>query len=164
MQSLADLVERAILWEGTLRDLYTELANAFPSHPTVEAFWRKMAIDESSHAELIRVARDLTAPENLKARLDSSHLEITEAAERLISRIRSPRLETLDDAYELAHEIESSEINVVFRLLITPLDSTAKHLLVSAQFDEHIAALTRFGRDHDKEFRSGVRRETPVGE
>jgi hypothetical protein len=164
MRTLADVMDLTISWEETLRDLYSRFAKGFPTHPEIARFWQTMAIAESTHASLLRKTRAVLSPASLSVHLDDRHTEAFEAAALLMSRVSSAGIDTLEDAYELAHEIEGSEVNVLFCLLTSRLDDSSRSDLISAQFDEHIDALSRFGGTHSKSFRVALLFDPPVGE
>jgi hypothetical protein len=53
------------------------------------------------------------------------------------------RAETLEDAYQLAHELESSEINTIFEfLLFTFADDPQATQFARDQLHEHVARLS----------------------
>lgn len=164
MRTLADVMDLTISWEETLRDLYAGFARGFASHPKVARFWQSMAIAESTHASLLRKTREALSPIILAGPMDDRHTEAFEAAELLMTHISPAGIDTLEDAYELAHEIEGSEVNVLFCLLTSRLDDSTRGDLIAAQFDEHIDMLSQFGRDCSKSFRAGVRLDPQTSE
>jgi fructose-1-phosphate kinase PfkB-like protein len=140
--TIAHLVERAISWEVTAHDLYIALSGSFPSYPIVEGIWKQMAIDESKHAAILRDASAALSPSCLERRLDGKETALIVSVEAELARAAVLELHTLDEAYELAHQLESSEINTVFQLLVScRTDELAADALLNAQFDAHLERL-----------------------
>ncbi len=80
------------------------------------------------------------------------------------SRIRVTRLGTLDDVYEAAHEMESSELNTVFKVIgMQVADYHEGRELLAAQLDEHTEKLISFGRSMSRAQRASVRVSTTDG-
>lgn len=164
VRTLRELIEQAIVWETSLQRMYADLSTSFPSNAVVGEFWREMAIGESTHSALLRRILDSTSAERLSKPLDAEQTRALEATKRTLSRALATDLRTLNDAFEVAHELESSEINAVFHLLLeTPIDSPIKRALVTAQFDEHIEKLDRFGLAYDRASRQSVLLEEAGG-
>lgn len=155
--TLAELIDQAITWEAELRDLYAGLAEAFPAYPSINEFWKQMAIEESSHGTLLREARAAIPDAQLSRRLGDSEDQLVAAARVALAEARQTPLRTLDDAYEIAHTLESSEINTIFRLLLmAPISGEDMGALLAAQFEEHIEKLNAFGLRYDPLFRKSI--------
>ncbi len=131
---LGDLFERAILWEKSARDLYLRIA-ALASRPEIAEQWRGS----------VRMSYAYSMSTN----------ELWECA-------ASTEVLTLDEAYELAHELESSRINTVFGILVTPIDDSSSSAPLSAQFDEHLEVLRRLGERYDYALRARIAIDVPV--
>ena len=65
------------------------------------------------------------------------------------------RIETLDHAYQVAHDLEFSEINAIFKYLTTDLVSqTSRSEIITYQMNEHQQKLADFDRRYgDKNWR-----------
>ncbi len=155
--TIEDLIVRAISWELAARDLYVALSEAFPSQPSIAEMWRQMAIDESAHVAILRNARDSLPESRLSERLGTAEAALIESVEEQLARIRVAELRTLDDAYELAHWLESLEVNSVFQFFVSfhaeDVDTTA---LVNAQFEEHLERLTALAGQFDRAARQSI--------
>lgn len=155
--TLAELIDQAIVWEADLRDLYAGLSEAFPAYPSINEFWKHMAIEESSHGTLLRHARASIPDAQLSHRLGDNENQLVAAAREALAEASEIPLRTLDDAYEIAHTLESSEINIIFRLLLmAPISGEDMGTLLAAQFEEHIEKLNSFGLRYDPLFRKSV--------
>jgi hypothetical protein len=74
-----------------------------------------------------------------------------------LAEIRSEKITTLDDAYELANRLESSEINSVFQMLVLDkLDPDTRRELLRSQFEEHVARLAELRRTFTREERRAL--------
>ncbi len=155
--TVAQLLERAISWEDTVRDLYVGLSKSFPSHPGVEDFWKQMAFDESRHASILREARAVLPQSSLSRPLAATETALIISVEAELAHAATFELRTLDDAYELAHKLESSEVNMVFELLVScHTDSPAIKELLDAQVDEHIDRLRHLAAEFDRPARRSI--------
>ncbi len=153
------LFDLAIAWETVVRDMYATLARCFPKEPDVSRFFQELSEDESRHAEILQEARGALSGDRLSTLLDDEELEIVRQAGALLKRIRHEELVTLDDAYEAAHELEKSEINLVFRMLTEKsFAGLGRQGLILAAMDEHLERLERFGQ----QFNAAYRRLIPI--
>ncbi len=140
-RTIAKLIDLAIEAEESAERLYREMARKFAYLDEVADFWRRYADAETGHAQWLRRVRETIDPDRLSAPLD---FQVLQEAQRLETTI-STTLQTIDnleDAYQLAHELEHSEINTVFEVLVTNLaedEETGRFL--RAQLREHIALL-----------------------
>ncbi len=142
------LFERAMAWESAARDLYAMMAQWFPQEPRASCFWQELSGDESRHVEFLRETRAALSGDQLSAPLGQKESEIARQVEALLKRVRAEELETLDDAYELAHDLESSEINLVFRMLaVDTLADPERQNFLLTQVNEHLERLKRFSKD-----------------
>jgi rubrerythrin len=146
------LFERAISWESAARDLYAMMAHWFPQDPSVSSFWQELSGDESRHAKFLHETRARLSGDQLGTPLGPKALEIARQVEALLTRIRVEELVTLDDAYELAHELESSEINLVFRMLTVELllAEPERQDFLLTQVNDHLERFERFSQKFKK--------------
>ncbi len=139
-----DLLELAIALERATDLFYRKLAALFAHEPEVERFWRHYADAEAGHARWI---------ENLKAQLSKERLSkpaspevMKMAKERLKAKPEEllNEITNLEEAYQKALEIETSETNAVFEFLITDYALTSRSSeFLRAQLHSHMDELTR---------------------
>ncbi len=142
MTDVAKLFEMAIDAERAAEALYHGLAAKFAHQPEVADFWNSYAAEEDKHARWLARIRDDLSQEVLGASADATILETARTAlqvsvERALNRIRN-----LDEAYNLANELENAETNAVFDFLITHFsedDKTRKFL--RSQLRDHVGRL-----------------------
>lgn len=151
------LMEQVIGWEEQLRDWYEAMSERFSNHEEAAALFHQLAIDESSHAALVRRAREDMTADRLSQSLSRADLEAAEGARAAMTDLLRTPIDTLDAAYEAAHSAESSEINVVFHIVAidTAQESSLRELL-ALQLEHHVERLTRFGADHPRDHRRHV--------
>ena len=138
-----ELLDLAIKAEKTAEHVYRRLQAKFAPHADVARFWRNYAAAEVGHAQALKRIREALGREELAAPADA---ETAAAAQRLLKFPVEKALQevrTLEDAYELANEIESGETNVVFDFLITHFASDAQaQSLIRSQLRDHVAKIS----------------------
>ena len=161
--SLEELITRAIRCELAVRDLYSQFARFFSDVPVAAAFWQALSEDESSHAKLLQDARCSLSEAELRHRAEPDVWQALLQVERLLEEDLTSRIRTLSDAYELAHQIEDSELNAIFRLLVVePIKEPQRRAFLFAQLSEHIERLTALGHAFGPNVRRAVARNRPA--
>jgi rubrerythrin len=141
--TINELFDMAIRAEKAAEDVYRRLQAKFASHPDVTRFWRDYAAAEAGHALWLGRIRGDLSPEQLTAPADE---QTASAAQRLLlfpveRALRE--IKTLEDAYQLANELESGETNVVFDFLITHFASDAQaQSFMRSQLKDHVAKIS----------------------
>lgn len=140
--TVAELFELAIKLEESAQDLYRGFESKFSHHQKIADFWKQYAAEEAGHARWLARLRGGLSTEELSALADPS---MYEAARRLLKSFVGNRLAgvtDLEDAYQLAHELENSEINTIFEFLIVHFstDETTQNFLRS-HLKDHIGKL-----------------------
>ena len=155
--TIANLIDLAISWEMAARDLYATVSEAFPSQPSVAETWRQMAIDESAHAGVLQNVRASLPEGRLAQRLGATEAALIESMEHTLAQVRTATPRTLDEVYELAHILESSEVNAVFKLVISfHIGDGPAGTLVDAQLEEHLGKLRHLARHFDRAARRSI--------
>jgi len=153
-----ELFDMAIKAEKAAGEVYRRLQAKFAPQPDAARFWRDYAAAEAGHAAWLGRIRESLSPEQLAVPADD---EMVAAAQRLL---RFPveralqEVKTLEDAYQLANEMESGETNVVFDFLITYFASDAQaQSLMRSQLRDHVA---RISTGFPARFRSSASRQS----
>ena len=155
--TLANLLRLAIKAEETAEVFYRRLAEKFFEFDEISTLWEKMAEDENAHVRYIENIRESLTPAQLDADTDFDLLRkanevVKFSADELLNSVK-----TLNEAYNLAHDIEHSEVNYVFRFLINKFaDSEQVKKFAIAQLKEHLDRLMNFGKKFGAEFRESV--------
>jgi len=144
-ETIAGLFELAITAEEVAQEFYLRLTDWFSHLPGVADFWYEMARDEAIHADHLKTIRATLTPEQLQAPVDPAIWWKAGMIRGLSTEDSLRSVETLDDAYQTAHELENSEVNTVFELLTTEyVDSSSKKKFIISQLNEHTAKLMHF--------------------
>src|SRR5512139_3151607 len=142
-QSVRILFEYAIAAEHYARELYSEFARLFATESRVAAFWQRYAAEEMGHARWLEQVLKKLPPETCDAPADFEKLEAARHVIKAPLANALAKVETLDDAYQLAHEMESSEMNTIFEfLLFTFADDPQSTQFARDQLHEHVARLS----------------------
>jgi hypothetical protein len=121
--------------------IYLRLASRFSPDPKLSAFWLEMAAEEKHHAILLQfcAAEKWFAPELP----EDSAIRGFYAQFKDFERRAANRKITADQAFTLAAELESSEINAIYCYLTTPLHASLyllKKKIATSPFD-HVTHL-----------------------
>ncbi len=159
--TFADIFENAILAEEKMKEYYLALAARFKRFAEISAFWKGMADDEEQHAGILK---------NIRASLPGNVLfSLAEAKMASISgkislsplRDMLKTVRDLDDAYETAHEWESSELNALFMLLASKfIDVAERKNFTKELLKSHVAKL----KDFPVKFGDAEQRKLIIGE
>jgi rubrerythrin len=140
--TIEHLLNVAVQLEAAARRFYEGLAERFSHCPEVAAFWRVMAADEACHENRLTEWGASLSAERLSQPADARMLQMGRkllgtSVDELLGDVRN-----LDDAYETAHDLESSEINAIFRFFIAEFSQDARIIAVLMQdLDEHAERL-----------------------
>ncbi|MDA3936424.1 MAG: hypothetical protein PF636_06110 [Actinomycetota bacterium] len=120
-----------------------------------------MAVEESRHAYILKETRGVLPQSCLSRPVNAAEAALIVSVEAELARAATLELHTLDDAYKLAHRLESSEVNTVFQLLVSyDTDDIATDALFNAQFDEHLDRLKRLAGRFDRPMRRNIALQT----
>jgi rubrerythrin len=143
--TVAVLLELAIAGEKAAKDFYLGLADKFAHLPKVADFWQQMKKDEIAHARGIEQVRASLTPEQLLAPTDPVVLEQAKRSASFSTKEALKSITTVEEAFQLSHELENSEINVVFEFILAEyVAQDDQRKLATSLLREHIARLSRF--------------------
>jgi len=123
--TVPELVGRCIELEKKAERIYKRLAGWFLGHPAVNQFFQTLAQEEQNHAELLELCRTSASQENWLEEHFSPWRDSVPRLERQMDDIESS-LDSLDgvfDALRLVIQIEGSEVNKVFKGVVTATGS-----------------------------------------
>lgn len=161
-ETVEELFGHAIALERASQTLYMRLQDMFSAHPEVALFWKRYADEEEGHARYLERVKANVDPKRLSQQADENMLEkVLHCLERT-SPNRLAGIKTLDDAYELAVELESSETNAVFEFMIMNFSTgelAVSHKFLQTQLSVHA---TRFETDFPNPYKSKIARQQVV--
>jgi ferritin len=141
-----ELFETAIALEEQAKALYLALAQKFAHEEDVAEFWRAYAQEEIAHARWLSAQKARLDPAILAQPADPDVLRRARRRMEQTTASAVAQIRTLDDAYELAHEIESGETNAILAFMIDHYERGAEaQAFMRAQLGEH---MTRISRDN----------------
>lgn len=149
-ETVADLFELAIASEEAAAQLYRGFEAKFANQPDVARFWARYAAEEAGHARWLKDCRKTSSPEQLAAPANPEILQAASWIRRFFLEDTLAQIHNLQDAYELAHDLEHSETNLVFEFLITNYAGPKGLAFLRTQLSGHVDKLTnefpaRFG-------------------
>ena len=137
-----------IRFEERSASLYLELSVRFFGNAELSWFWVEMAMEEKQHAGMLQHCREADVFAAELPDKDQIH-RLSLLFRQLEARLAEPQL-TLDDAFEMAAELESSEINDIYSRLTAPIQGPA-HVMrkkmevsVAGHFERLREAATKF--------------------
>jgi rubrerythrin len=138
---------RFIDFEEQAAEIYLRMASRFsPENMELSAFWLEMGMQEKQHAGLLQfcVAEELFASELPE---ESEIQQAQNLLAELKRRASDPDL-TTDDAFEIAAEMETSEINAIYDRLTTPVHASTYLLRrkIATSLPGHVGELLQQAR------------------
>ena len=142
--TVGKLFEYAIELEKGAEALYKQLGRMFSNYPEVALFWKNYANEERGHAEYLERIRNGVDTDRLSRQADSAIIAKVRQCLNESTQVRLENIKTLEDAFQLATEIENAETNTIFEFMIVNFstDELAKsHKFLQTQLSTHIARL-----------------------
>jgi hypothetical protein len=147
LTSLGELIDTAIAAEQAARKVYLGFTHKFFFRPDVSDFWQTMADDESDHARILAGMRECVPAEDLITPIDARLAEKARQLRALDIHKLVSSVDNLDDAYRIAYDLESSEVNTIFNFLtIRFLSTDESYDIITATIDRHLLRLAEFTR------------------
>jgi hypothetical protein len=160
--NIRELFGKAIELERAAETLYESFADFFAEHRTVASFWKHYADEEGGHAAYLERVLESLPADRLLEPANSHMLRGLNDCLRAASPDRLSNVYNLEDAFQLATELENSETNAIFEFIIMNFstDELAKsHKFLRAQLSSHINKLQEA---FPVEFRSVAARQSVV--
>ena len=156
--TLAHLFDLAIKLERSAETLYQELAAMFVHEPDLLAFWQKYSLEESYHARGLERIRSNVTDELLLTPANPAILEKAYKMSEFSQEAALQQVRNMEDAFQLASELENSEVNAIFDFLITNYSHDPESVAFArAQLTGHIEHLQN---DLPPRFRTAAIRKT----
>jgi hypothetical protein len=135
---LGKILERAIESKEKVAELYQQFAEMFSYIPEIEEFWKRMNLNQTAHADWLKEIKESLTEEQILS-LPAVELVLkTHSIKNLFDKHSETEIDNLHDAYTIAHEIEFSEINELFKMLSSEfISSEKKKNFILAAIDEH---------------------------
>ena len=153
------LFESAIDIELAAADIYKRLSELFSHEPELHVFWRGLFDDEVRHATTLRNVLGTLTPEQLLLPPDTEMWNSVVRIQRMFGKDLVGPIDTLDAAYELAHDLEFSEVNAIFKFLAGEfVPSEERRRFVHSEIVQHLQKLSDFNdKFGNKDWRKGIK-------
>ena len=147
--TLHDLFNRSIQIENQAQLIYRELEKRFAHHPESAALWKALAADEEIHAQVLTKALASALPEKLASPAPAEVWASVTEILNLMSQDLLGSIQCLKDAYELAHQLEYSEVNAIFEFLtVDAVPGNVERGFVRTHIITHQKRLTDFSETY----------------
>jgi rubrerythrin len=144
-RTIHHVIQGAIEAENQSRHVYVQFSQMFAHVPDVAGFWQDLAYDEAKHAHTLKKTQDSLSSEQLATPADRKLLRSVAKTIALVDKISLETIRTLDNAYELAHELEFSELNYVFKCVAGDfIRQDEKKKIIFSEIEEHQRKLIDF--------------------
>lgn len=156
--TLSSLFECAIINEMKAADIFASFSDAFSFHDGLKNFWDDMQKDEIMHAEVLRTIHNDLPETRLAEKPDDNVCKYAEKAYQLINSITNEKPKNLDEAYELAHELEFCELNEVYLILLDcKIGSKKAKQFIKDEIKKHQSKMVNFKETFgDKSWRKTI--------
>ncbi|MBN1177639.1 MAG: hypothetical protein JXD18_00375, partial [Anaerolineae bacterium] len=137
--SVGELFDLAAAMERAAEALYRAFARKFAHEEEIAAFWQSYADEEAAHAHWLEALKGRLSPDILARETNGEMLQAAKDALDVALDDLLGRIHNLDDAYELANEMESGETNAIFEFLIEEYEvAKESQRFLKAQLKQHV--------------------------
>ncbi|MEJ2567625.1 MAG: hypothetical protein P8Z50_01910 [candidate division WOR-3 bacterium] len=123
---LGKIFERAIETKRKVGQMYLRFAELFSHVPEVEDFWKKMNLNQMAHADWLKEIKESLTEEQILSLPEVEMVLKTHSIRKLFDKHLNKEIDNLHDAYQVAQEIESSEVNDLFEILSSEFISSGE--------------------------------------
>lgn len=157
-ETIGLLFEHAIEIEHKAAHIYERLAKLFEHVPDMSDFWSDLVQDEMIHATTLQDVQKLLTPDQLSTRSNKKMWTDVTKIRHLLNEDLVGTIKTLNDAYELAHNLENSEVNAIFQFLTAEfVPSDTRRKFVVAEIAQHQKKLLDFSSNFgDRNWRKRI--------
>ncbi len=145
-ETVNTLFDYAIELERAAETLYKEMAELFSDEPQVMSFWLRYAEEEKGHAAYLQRARDEMSADELSKPANENILRDARRCLRDAEAVDLKTIRNLDDAYQLAVEVEGAETNAIFDFMLSNFSTgelAKSYKFLKVQLDMHATKLER---------------------
>ncbi|MCL4529164.1 MAG: hypothetical protein M1282_07100 [Chloroflexi bacterium] len=140
--TVADLIGLAIQIENTCQALYEGMERKFAHTPEVTSYWHHYALEEAGHARWLTDLRAKSTAEQLEQKADADILLHAQKMLKFAVDQAGKNIRNLEDAYQIASELENTETNAVMEFLITNYaDNRGTANFLRSQLNVHMTNL-----------------------
>ncbi len=140
--TIATLFELGLSLEQGAESFYRRLAQMFAHEADISLFWKRYANEEAGHARFLKNLRAGLSEAELSRPVDSLLIKNALKELKRLSGIPLDEIRTLEDAYNLAVELENRETNAIFEFLVTNCAKEEAGHFLRQQLHNHLDKLT----------------------
>jgi hypothetical protein len=158
-ETVDTLFDYAIELEKAAEDLYRNMAQLFSTEPKVVRFWEQYANEERGHAAYLERVRKAMSPDELSKPAKKSILVQAHRSLQGTSQVDLRKVRNLEDAYQLALDVENSETNAIFDFMISNFSTgelAKSYKFLKMQLNLHV---TKMEREFPAPYKSRSHRE-----
>ena len=142
---LGKIFERAIETKRKVGQMYLKFAELFSHVPEIEDFWKNMNLNQMAHADWLKEIKESLTEEQILSLPEVEMVLKTHSIRKLFDKHLNKEIDNLHDAYQVAHEIESSEVNDLFEILSSEfIPSGEKKSLILDSIDQYRKQIKSF--------------------
>lgn len=159
-----ELLQKSIMIEEKTANIYSTFAERFSNEKKVVDLWSEMERDELSHVKFFQRLYDRSDEALLNSDVDIMISRQVNGMMAFLEKDHMSKVDNLDDAYELAHELEFYETNCVVKILeMEMIPKKLKSEFLYASLMIHQTRITMFQNNYgNKEWRLSVKAEKLV--
>lgn len=147
MITMSELINAAIAAEDAARQVYLSFKQMFEHNQDAADFWQAMANDENDHARVLARVHGVMPVDALTSEIDARMAVKAYQLQGIDIDTLLASVNNLNDAYEIAFALESSEVNTVFNFLaINFLPGEESYNIISSSIAPHLLRLAEFTR------------------
>ena len=138
-RTVDEMLQMAVKAERIAESVYDAFGKMFINNPEVARFWTRYADEEAGHARWMESLHRRASPEQLAVPAnDEMWMLLTRLVNTDISELIG-RVHNLQDAWDLANELENGETNIIFQFLISNFSKDAYTLgFLRTQLRDHM--------------------------
>jgi len=126
-----DLLDNCIRLELQSKRIYASLAERFAERASVREFFETLALQEQEHADMLDLCREIAGQEGWQEELFAPWRDAIPKLEQRMDSVEASLadLDSASEALRLVLQVESSEINPIFRSVVAAARSEfVRHL------------------------------------
>lgn len=162
---ITKLFDIAIECEYGATKLYKKFALLFSHVPEVSSFWKDLQNDEIEHARKLQHSRSTLSSKQLMESPSEKIWNNSVMVHKKIKALSSTPVSNLNDAYEMAHELEYDEINSVFIFLSFENNNNLGDSKINPHIEiiKHREKISQFSKRYgDKSWRTRVQAQDNI--
>ena len=159
MNMPSNILQLAIDIEIKSRDIYVNFARMFNHVHKISEFWKKLMKDENVHANILEDISAKLREEGQEINTDSRIINNIQATNEYLMTDLMSTIHNLNDAYDLSHNLETREVEMLFDMLSTDFGKHVEALrIVMLEEQGHLQRILDFSQIYgNAEWRKSIK-------